>query len=73
MVFQYFCSNTKGTCCKKPTIMVDDDVGGLSGGVGANHAGDRHDLADEGVLLLRNVYHNIGLVPITACTQRDVS
>ena len=46
--------------------MVDDDVAGLAGGVGADHARDRHDLADERVLGLGDVDSHAGLVPVPA-------
>jgi hypothetical protein len=48
----------------KNTCVVNDDVAGLSGSLGANHAGARDDLADQGVLLLGNVHLNIGLIPV---------
>ena len=44
--------------------MVDDDVACLAGGVGADHALARHDLADERVLGLGHVHRDAGLVPI---------
>eukprot|EP00961_Rhodomonas_salina_P149508 2012721-Rhodomonas_salina.2 len=46
------------------TVVIDDDVAGLSGGVGADHALDRHDLADVRVLLLGDVDRHTGLVPV---------
>ena len=48
------------------TLVVDDDVAGLAGGVGADHARDRHDLADERVLGLGDVHGHAGLVPVPA-------
>jgi hypothetical protein len=48
----------------KNTCVVNDDVAGFSGSLGANHAGARDDLADQGVLLLGNVHLNIGLIPV---------
>ena len=48
------------------TLVVDDDVAGLAGGVGADHARDRHDLADERVLGLGDVDSHAGLVPVPA-------
>lgn len=44
--------------------MVHDDVAGLSGGGGADHALGRDDLADEGVLRLGNVRCDAALVPV---------
>jgi len=44
--------------------VINDDVAGLSGSLGANHAGARDDLADQGILLLGNVHLNIGLIPV---------
>ena len=51
--------------------MVDDDVAGLAGGGGADHARAGDDLADQGVLLLGDVHLNLGLVPVTAHRNRN--
>ena len=46
------------------TAVINDDVADLAGALGANHALDGQDLADEGVLLLGHVHLHIRLVPI---------
>ena len=52
--------------------MIDDDVAGLSGSGGANHAGAGDNLANEGVLLLGDVHLDLGLVPVTAHNDKNI-
>ena len=56
---------------KRRTLVVDHDVAGLAGGVGADHAGAGDDLADEGVLLLGDVNLHLGLVPVAVMGDND--
>ncbi len=44
--------------------MIDDDVASVAGGLGADHALNGNNLADQGVLLLGNVDLNVGLIPV---------
>ena len=44
--------------------MVNNDVASVTRGLGADHALNGNDLADQGVLLLSNVDLNVALIPI---------
>ena len=66
LVFLRYLDSACRTRLREITSVVDDDVAGLSGGAGADHAGARDDLADQGVLLLGDVHFNLRLVPVTA-------
>jgi len=46
------------------SIVIDDDVAGLSSGLGSDNALGGDNLSGEGSLVLVNIYRNSGLVPV---------
>jgi hypothetical protein len=46
------------------TAVIDNDVACVARGLGADHALNGNNLANEGVLLLGNVDLHVGLIPI---------
>ncbi len=46
------------------TAVVDDDVASVTRGLGADHALNGNNLANQRVLLLGNVDLNVGLIPV---------
>jgi hypothetical protein len=49
---------------REVTVMIDDNVASLSGGLGSNNTLGRNDLSSERSLVLVNIDRNIGLVII---------
>mmetsp|Transcript_14041 Transcript_14041/g.20423 ORF Transcript_14041/g.20423 Transcript_14041/m.20423 type:complete len:349 (-) Transcript_14041:121-1167(-) len=54
---------------REVTVVIDDDVASLSGGLGSNNTLGGNNLSGERGLVLVNIYRNSGLIKVRLCLE----